>query len=1249
MILCRGLAAAFILLLSGATLFAADRVTTPVDTAKTVVLTGNTRPEAQARNDQGLADPGMQVAYATVLLKLDPSIDAFLAEQQTPGSANYRRWITPEQFGDRFGLTRNDLAKVSGWLQSQGLKINDSARGRHWITFSGTADAMGRALHTEIHNYLVNGERHFANSTDPSIPEALAGVIGGFRGLNDFRPQSMVVKSPIQPGAAAPDNNIGFNHFLVPDDLATIFDITALYNMGIDGTGQTLVIAGETDINMVDFRLFQERYGITSNLPQLMLFGPDPGIRGDLIEADLDLEWSTAVARKATIVYAYATNVFTAAQYAVDQNLGQVMSISYGGCEAYESIAYRAVAQQANAQGMTIFVSSGDAGAATCDRGGPVPLATHGATASWPASIPEITAVGGTELNDSGGVYWAPSNGPTGASALSYIPEVPWNDSAIANSLEGGGGAPSVLFSKPAWQTGPGVPNDGARDLPDVSLPASTFRYAYLIETNGVLEAVGGTSASSPAWAGIAALLNHYLTMKGVLAQPGLGNINPALYRLAQATTDVFHDITTGNNAVPCEQNSPNCIDGMVGFAAGPGYDLATGLGSVDVFHLVTEWNSGGSSSTTLGAQPATAGLTDMVQLTAMVTGGSSGASPSGTVDFVTNDVNLGTAALTPRGAGKATAMLTVTGNQIAIGNGTVAALYGGDSVYTGSEGSAPVTITIPVTTGSYIIPWVTPNPVPQEGADSWPYSVSLTEKNGVATTLTAFTINGINNLSAFPNRNIPAGATVRANLAGGSLTVPVNRVFVFKGQDGSGTAWMQSITVPFVGPAGGGVPLNPAISLTTTTPAVFQNQADSSCPWAQQLTVQETGGFQMVLSRLSVSGATFTDLTSQIPIAFGTARLAPYGILQGTFCLTGVSAPTTQSYTLVASILDGQLAGNLTATLNSNLVTGSPGAPFSISPATVTLSVTDASPSASTAVNVNAAGSWTAAILPNNRATAWLTLTQASGSGPLTLQASGAGLSPGVYTATVVVTLNQVPETIPVTLVVDPSLTTTIGGVGNNFSGSTTAAPGEMVAVFGTQMAPGTGSLTATSLPLPFTLNGVSATVNGVSAPMYYVSATQIDLQIPYETGAGPAVIGLNNNGQIASFPIQVAPTAPGLFPYAIDAVKGGLTTVVTPNQFLILYTTGEGDVTPSLATGATPLPSNDPTQYPTPRQPVAVTIGGAPVIVLFAGIPNGIAAEMQINITVPGNVPPGPQPLVVTVGGVPSQTVMLTVNAGQ
>jgi len=1270
---------ATVLLAIASALPAADRITTPIDNNRRVVLKGHVRPEVQPANDQGLAGADMEVSYATLLLKLDPSIDAFLDQQQTPGSANYRRWLTPEQFGDRFGLTANDTNQVVAWLEAQGLKVNDVARGRHWITFSGTAARIGGALHADIHIYLVNGERHFANASDPSIPEALQDVVGGFRGLNDFRPQSMLRMAPVQPvtsgqptgspphaGGAPGYTSSSGNHFLAPDDLATIFNIAPLYNAGINGTGQTLVIAGETDVNMSDLTLFQARFNLPANLPQMMLFGPDPGVTGSLIEADLDLEWSTAVARNATIVYAYATNVFTAAQYAVDQNLGQMMSISYGGCEAYESIAYRAIAQQANAQGMTIFVSSGDAGAATCDRGGPVPQASHGAIASWPSSFPEITSVGGTEFNDSGGTYWAPKNNANDASALSYIPETAWNDSAAANALEAGGGAASVLFSKPAWQTGPGVPNDGARDLPDVSLTASPYKYAYLIESNGVLESVGGTSASSPSWAGLAALLNQYLMSNGVIAQPGLGNINPVLYRMAQATTDVFHDITAGSNQVPCLQSSPNCIDGMVGFSAGPGYDLATGLGSVDAFHLVTEWNIGTATTTSLTAAPTSAGLADSVVLTATVTGGGSGVPPAGEVDFITNDVNLGTAILAPTAAaGTSAATVTLTGNQVAIGNGTVTALYSGDSVYTGSAGSASIAINIPATTGSYVVPWVTPNPVTEVGAASWPYTVGLTGKNGVATTVTAFTINGVNNLLALPVTNLPANGTIRANLIGSNLTVPLNRVFVFAGRDPGGAAWTQSITVPFIGPAGGATPLNPAIGLTTSTSIVFPAMGTGigllpnppasypSCQWAQQLTVQEAGGFYFVLTKLTVNGV---DFSSQLPIIFGTTRLAPYGILQGTLCLPATTTPGATTYTLTASLSDGQLSGTVSATTSSTLLTTSQTAGLLAYGSPVTLSVGGSSLSASARVDLatltaagTVSGDWSASIIPNNQATAWLTLPQTSGA-QLTsvfIQASGAGLSPGVYNAFVVITQNQVSVTVPVTLIVNPSSTTTIAGVANNFSGSTAIAPGEMVAVFGTAMAPNDAASIASFLPVPLNLNGVSATVNGVSAPLYYVSPTQIDLQIPYETGAGPAVLGLNNNGQIAAFPIQVAATAPGLYPAAIDALTSAVTTTVTQNQILILYVTGEGDVTPTLATGATPPFNSNPAKYPMPRQPLSVSIGGVTAPVGFAGVPNGVAGVTQIDMTVPANAPLGQQPLVVSVGGVPSLAVTLTVKA--
>ena len=251
-------------------------------------------------------------------------------------------------------------------------------------------------------------------------------MFGGFRGLNDFHAQSMAIRARTQPtiqtkGAPSYTNSFG-EHFLAPDDLATMYNISSLYQAGIDGTGQTLVIAGERakSINLSDIAAFQTRFPISAESAAVATLRTTPSFNGAQIEANLDLEWSGAVARNATIIYAYASNVFTAAQYAIDQNLGQVMSMSFGECEQYGQLAYRGVAQQANAQGITIFVSSGDSAAATCDRNGPVPQATHGATASWPSSFPEITSVGGTELNDSAGAYWAAQNNANGASALLY-------------------------------------------------------------------------------------------------------------------------------------------------------------------------------------------------------------------------------------------------------------------------------------------------------------------------------------------------------------------------------------------------------------------------------------------------------------------------------------------------------------------------------------------------------------------------------------------------------------------------------------------------------------------------------------------------------------------------------------------------------------------------------------------------------------------------------------------------------------
>jgi uncharacterized protein (TIGR03437 family) len=1233
-----------------------DRILTPIDPNATTPLVGHVSPQARPEYDQGEAEPTMALSYVTLVLKPDPSIEPFLDNLQTPSSPTYHRWITPAQFGDRFGLTRSDMAKVVAWLESQGLKVNDVAQGRHWVTFSGSAAVVGRALHTTIHRYQVNGKLHFANASEPRIPTALAPVVAGFGGLHDFGPAPLVRLAPVQPQGLAPNYNSSNTHFLAPDDFATIYDVAPLYAAGIDGTGQKLVIVGESDVSLTDLHAFRTLFKLPVNDPQMVLVGSDPGMNGAQVEADLDLEWSAAVARNATVIYVYSSSVSVAAEYAIDQNLAQLMSESFGGCEQYDSSAFRAVAQQASAQGITWFASSGDAGATTCDRAALTPQANLGLTVSSPASIPEITAVGGTSYDDSSGGYWAARNSSTEASALSYIPERAWNDSRTGFEATGGGA--SAYFPKPAWQTGPGVPNDGARDLPDVSLDASPVKYPYLIESGGSLLAVGGTSASSPTFAGIAALLSQYLAVAAQPglgninpAQTGLGNINPALYRLAQATTDVFHDITVGDNEEPCSQGSPACVNGLAGYTAGPHYDQTTGLGSVDVYNLVMEWNSGIASSTTLTASPGTAGLSDTVELIATVTAGSGSAAPTGDVAFVVNGISAGTASLTGSGStGTGTATVSVSGTALAVGNGVVSALYSGDGVFTGSAGSATVSIQVPTTTGSYVVPFVNPSPVPP-AANEWPYTVGLTEIAGVSTTLTSFTVNGVTqSLNSWSSTKIPAHGTVFALLAGVlGATAPINRTFAFGGTDANGQRWTQQVGISFTAPTGAS--FGPSMSLTSASgqSVAYNAPAASSCGWYIPLSVQQLGGYYMQLSQLTVSGA---NLTSQIQSIFGTTRLAPYGSLQGNLCFSSAGSQPA-SVSLTANIEDGYLSGTVAATLSAAFPSD-PGDPASLSasPQTVTMPAPDSSGNSSAAVALNFGGAgtaWSASVSVGNSNLHWLTSPQLSGTGPgqLTLQASAAGLSPGAYNATVSIyapTAAPPVISIPVTLVVGSSSTLAITGLQNAFSFQSTFAPGMSMSVYGTNLSQGTQA--AASLPLPLSMQGITATVNGVAAPLYYVSPGQLNIQIPYETGAGPAVVAVNNAGRIAAFPFTVTMTAPGLYSSAINNATGQPASSATAGTVLLLFMTGDGDITPFLATGATPSSSTAAAQLPKPRLPVAVTVGGVAATVLFAGIPAGLTGVTQIDFTVPANAPPGAQEVVVTVGGVAAPPVMLTVQ---
>jgi uncharacterized protein (TIGR03437 family) len=567
-----------------------DHVTARTDAARIVRLNGNLRPMMLRQNDEGRVDAALRLPAMTLLLRSSASQQAdlrqLLADQRNPSSALYHHWLTPEEFADQFGISPHDIAAAADWLRSQGFTVGKVAHSRSWIVFSGTARQAEDAFHAEIHRYRLDDQDHFANAAEPSIPAALADIVWGVDGLDDFLPEASQPKTTSTIGV----------HTLAPDDLATIYNITPVYQSGIDGTGQKIAVVGTTQFDasaLADVAAFQAKFNLPRNVPQVVLNTdfPDPGVNANSInEAHLDIEWAGAIARNAQIVFVYSNTFLRAVLYAVDNNLAPVITMSANtGCEAANTAAnmnfYQAVAQQANAEGITWVNSGSDAGPASCDPNG-FPLALNGLGLRFPASIPEVTAVGGTEFNEQGGAYWKAANTANGASAISYIPEMVWNDSLLLNALWAGGGGASIYFPKPAWQAGPGVPDDNARDLPDIVFASSFSHDGYYVIRNNAAVTTGGTSAAAPVFAGILALLNQSL------GSTGLGNVNPTLYRLASTTTGVFHDITVGSNVVPCAPGSLDCPNGTMGFHASLGYDLASGLGSVDVAQLLNQWSS---------------------------------------------------------------------------------------------------------------------------------------------------------------------------------------------------------------------------------------------------------------------------------------------------------------------------------------------------------------------------------------------------------------------------------------------------------------------------------------------------------------------------------------------------------------------------------------------------------------------------------------------------------------------------------
>ena len=309
---------------------APDRITSPVVSSQLIRLSAGVPMRAQPQYDRGAVDPSLKLNYMTLLTVPSASqrkaLDQLLAQQQNPHSPLYHKWLTPEQYADRFGLSPNDIQKLTTWLQSQGFRVQNVARGRNWIVFSGTAAQAEKTFQTEIHNFDADGNARFSNTTPASIPAALSGVVTGIRGLSNFPWKSYLQRR--KPDYTLPVTG-GYVAFLAPGDIETIYDIGPLYTAGIDGTGQTLAVIGQTDVYLADLLDFRSGFGLSTTIsgcttnPNLVitacdatnfkyvLVGTDTtglpnSIQDDLIEADVDIELSGATAPNAKIIYVNA-------------------------------------------------------------------------------------------------------------------------------------------------------------------------------------------------------------------------------------------------------------------------------------------------------------------------------------------------------------------------------------------------------------------------------------------------------------------------------------------------------------------------------------------------------------------------------------------------------------------------------------------------------------------------------------------------------------------------------------------------------------------------------------------------------------------------------------------------------------------------------------------------------------------------------------------------------------------------------
>ncbi len=840
----------------------ASRIVRPIDDSSRTVLRGTTPGAIKGARDLGPLTAGQTLNRMILVLKpsgeQEAALTSLIKELHNRNSAEYHHWLTPDEFAAQFGPSASDLTKVEGWLQSHGLNPMGIARGGQWIEFSGTGQQVEGAFGTTLHRFEVNGQTHIANATDISIPQALTPVVEGVLSLNNFQKQpdhTNVIGlqrnaegklAPVSPDLTTTDGNGNYFYYMAPTDFQTIYNEKPLLTKNVNGAGLSIAIVGRSDIYLSDVQTFRSIFGLPANDPNIILNGTDPGypnFGSDLTESTLDVEWAGAAAPGATINLVESASTDTtdgtdlSAAYIVDNDLSPIMSMSYGACEALlgpaENAFYNSLWQQAAAEGITVFVSSGDGGAAECDADlqrafiEPQGPAQYGPTVNGTASTPYDVAVGGTQFNEAGNYsqYWGANNNAQYGSALGYIPEQVWNQSCDPTLpqvgtncpygesfylLEGGGGGPSSCsqasvdsqgnetclggYTKPSWQTGAGVPKDGVRDIPDLSLNASPEDDGYLVCINGdcatqsvngnpVLTSagtVGGTSASAPSMAGIMALVEQengawqgqadYEFYQLAAMDSSSSCDSSAMTDPTQPSSCNFNDVTLGNNSDP----------GLTGYgtdtaqwSAGAGYDMASGLGSVNAANLAANWSkiSFAGSATTLSASGTTVAHGQPLTLSGAVAAtGSSGGIPTGEIVLETD--KYGDIATLPLDA---TGQYSGAVSNLPGGTYNLTARYSGDGTFASSV-SAPVAITVSpedsaVSLNVDVINPSTNGEAPYSGTSAYgsPLYLNVTVKGKSGQGLGTGTVEVLNGSSVIATAPLTSSGTVSISTGNGT------------------------------------------------------------------------------------------------------------------------------------------------------------------------------------------------------------------------------------------------------------------------------------------------------------------------------------------------------------------------------------------------------------------------------------------------------------------------------------------------